>query len=452
MKRNSMQNYDPKKYIEEFKENENIKKKMKKLHTLYEKELKFDKKMQYLKNFSKALSEFIDTFDTYTNNETVFEKYYLYLQGLFDSYNVYFSKLTKDDKNYEKEIIAKIKKYFSKISILDSYYIKALIEKLIGIKEKKYEMFQEIIVLVMGILTEKAKKVQKENKKWSRYKAKNIYNEVINLSLTYLKEDDLLSLDDNSIYENWEKYLNECKKEIQIIKASTKIEIGNDRENHELYNKKPNEDEEYLELVLDNFRDALRQLENDQEKFDLELEAIILANIAKIKYKYLNHNNKKSIMEEIQGITSESVRRAMSAANIYHKNVESYAWFKEIKHIDMEINEYFLIEDEKSSGGFKHQMKHDHKEIFDELEQAFQKNNLEIVKFVLKKYPPLNYIQDPNKTIDNQWSENAKSTVYNLCCKYALDGYPKETDEQKLTYTIVSEISTKLNSIYNEMK
>ena len=452
MKRNSMQNYDPKKYIEEFKENDNIKKKMKKLHALYEKELKFDKKMQYLKNFSKTLSEFIDTFDTYTNNETVFEKYYLYLQGLFDSYNVYFSKSTKDDKNYEKEIIAKIKKYFSKISILDIYYIKGLIEKLFGIKEQKYEMFQEIIVLIMGILTERGEKVQKENKKWSRYKAKNIFNEVLNLSTTYLKEDDLLLLDDTSISENWEKYMNECKKSIQIINASTKIEIGNERENYELYNKKPNEDEEYLELVLDNFRDALRQLENEQEKFDLELEAIILANIAKIKYKYLNHNNKKSIMEEIQGISSESVRRAMSAANIYHKNVESTAWYKEIKKIDMEVNEYFLIEDERSSGGFKHQIKHDHREIFDELEQQFQKNNLEIIKFVLKKYPPKDYIQDPNKTIDVQWSENAKNTVYNLCCKYAPDNYPKETEEEKLKYTIVSEISTRLNSIYNEMK
>ena len=452
MKRNSMQNYDPKKYIEEFKENDNIKKKMKKLHALYEKELKFDKKMQYLKNFSKTLSEFIDTFDTYTNNETVFEKYYLYLQGLFDSYNVYFSKSTKDDKNYEKEIIAKIKKYFSKISILDIYYIKGLIEKLFGIKEQKYEMFQEIIVLIMGILTERGEKVQKESKKWSRYKAKNIFNEVLNLSTTYLKEDDLLLLDDTSISENWEKYMNECKKSIQIINASTKIEIGNERENYELYNKKPNEDEEYLELVLDNFRDALRQLENEQEKFDLELEAIILANIAKIKYKYLNHNNKKSIMEEIQGISSESVRRAMSAANIYHKNVESTAWYKEIKKIDMEVNEYFLIEDDRSSGGFKHQIKHDHREIFDELEQHFQKNNLEIIKFVLKKYPPKDYIQDPNKTIDVQWSENAKNTVYNLCCKYAPDNYPKETEEEKLKYTIVSEISTRLNSIYNEMK
>ena len=212
MQRNSIQNYDPKKYIEEFKENDNIKKKMKKLHQLYEKELKFDKKMQYLKNFCKALSDFINTFDTYTNNETVFEKYYLYLQSLFDSYNIYFSKSKLSEQDYQKETIAKIQKYFTKISILDSYYIKGLIEKLIGIKDNKYEMFQEIIVMVMGILTEKGEKVQKENKKWARHRAKNIFNEALNLSNTYLKEDDLLSLDDTSIYENWEKYMNECKK------------------------------------------------------------------------------------------------------------------------------------------------------------------------------------------------------------------------------------------------
>ena len=422
------------------------KKKMKKLHKLYENEHIFNKKMQYLKNFCKALSDFIDTFDTYASNETVFEKYYLYLQGLFDSYNIYFSK--QEDKDFEKEVIIKIRKYFEKISALDNYYIKNLIEKLIGIKDKRYEMFQIIIVSLMGVLTEKGGRVQKENKKWS----KNIFNDVINLNITYLKEDDLLSLDDTTIYENWEKYMNECKKEIKIINASTKIEISDNREKYELYEKKKNQNEEHLELVLDNYRDALRQLENDQEKFDLELEAIILANIAKIKYKYLNPNNKKSIMEEIQEISSESVRRAMSAGNMYHINVENSKWFKEIKKIDMEIQEYFLIEDEKSCGGFKLQMKHNHKEIFDELEREFKKNNLEIIKFILKKYPPNNYIEDINNTIDMQWENNKKKTVSNLCTKYALDNYPKETDEQKLIYTIMSEISTKLNSIYNQIK
>ena len=40
------------------------------------------------------MSDFIDTFDSYKmDNDTIFEKYYLYLQGLFESYNMYFSKL-----------------------------------------------------------------------------------------------------------------------------------------------------------------------------------------------------------------------------------------------------------------------------------------------------------------------------------------------------------------------
>ena len=88
---------DPKKDIEEFKENNNLKNRMKKFHQLYEETIQF-KKMQYLKNFCKVMSEFIDTFTTYDlNNEPVFEKYYLYLKGLFKSYNTYFSKFENDE-------------------------------------------------------------------------------------------------------------------------------------------------------------------------------------------------------------------------------------------------------------------------------------------------------------------------------------------------------------------
>ena len=36
--------------------------------------------MQYLKNFCKIMSEFIDIFESYNlDNDTIFEKYYLYL-------------------------------------------------------------------------------------------------------------------------------------------------------------------------------------------------------------------------------------------------------------------------------------------------------------------------------------------------------------------------------------
>ena len=193
-------------------------------------------------------------------------------------------------------------------------------------------------------------------------------------------------------------------------------------------------------------------MENDDQKCDLELEAICLANIAKIRYKYFNHHHKIDILKEIHNISSESIRRAMMLVNTQHKNVENTKWYKEIKAIDLEINEYLLLEEEKVAGGFQLKIKKDHKALFDELEEQFQKGNFEIIKFILNKYPPLNYEKNTSKTLEKQWEENKKNLVRNLCTYYALDNYPKNTDEEKLKHTIVSVISTKLNSIYNEIK
>ena len=315
-------------------------------------------------------------------------------------------------------------------------------------------MFEEIIVNVIGIIKTKGLEMLNSKKKWSRYKAKMIFNDALNLSSTYLKEDDLLLLDDISIEEKWREYINKCKESIQIINASIKIKIKeeNDRNGYILYIRNANEDEEHLELVLDNYRDALRELENDEQKIDIELEAICLANIAKIKYKYFNHNNKIDFLKEIHEISSESVRRAMALVNVSHKNVENTEWFKEIKSIDIEINDFLLLEEEKNSGGFKLKIKKENQEIFNNLNKVFKKNNLEIIKYILNKYPPLNYEKEPNNTIEEQWQEDKKKFVHNLCIKYAPDNYPKETEEEKLKYVIMSEISTKINSIYNEIK
>ena len=157
---------------------------MKKLHRLYEETTNFNKKMQYLKNFCKVMSEFIETFNSYDlDNDTVFEKYYLYLQGLFESYNIYFSKINNEqnnDKQFQKEVLKKIINYFSKISAIDSnsYYLKNLLEKLKGINN---EMFQELVINVMGIMTVKVRGILKTNLKWPRYKAKIIFSDVLNI-------------------------------------------------------------------------------------------------------------------------------------------------------------------------------------------------------------------------------------------------------------------------------
>ena len=345
--RKIIQNYDSKKDLEDFKENNNLKKRMKKLHQLYEDTVQFKKKMQYLKNFCKVMSEFIDTFELYNlDNETVFEKYYLYLQGLFESYNIYFSKLDKEDKIFNKEILKKICNYFSKILVIDSYYIKNLLDKLKGINSG---MFYEIVIHVMGIMTKKGSTILKSKRKWAKYEAKYIFNDVLNINSTYLNECNLSLLNDITLYNKWIEYIKECKESIQIINSSTKIKFEEKRDDQKLYIKNKNEDEEHLELVLDNFRDSLRELENDEQNSDLELEAFCLANIAKIKYKYLNHQNNISILKDIHSISSKSIKRAMMFINKKNKNIENAKWFKEIKQIDSEIQKYLLSEEKKDN-------------------------------------------------------------------------------------------------------
>ena len=400
IKRNAINNYDPNQDIEEFKKNDdNLKRRMIKLKELYENAVKFDQKMKYLKNFCKIMAQFIDTFDSYQiDNDTVMEKYYLYLQGLFESYNIYFSKLNKEDKEFQDEVINKIINYFSKISVLDTYYIKNLIDKL---KQINSEIFQEIVVNVIRIMTQKGRDILSSQEKWSKYKSKIIFNEIIKISSDYIKEDELNLLEDVNLYNNWETNINICKESIKKINASTKAKIEGNRDSLILYIKKEDEDEEHIELVLDNYREALQELENNNQKFDLELEAIILANIAKIKYKYLQHDNKINFLEDVQRISAESVRRAIQLVNIIHKNVENTNWFKEIKEIDIEIQNILLSEEEKNSGGFQSLIKLEHKEIFEELDEKKKKSNLEIIKFILSKYPPLNFVENQNKTMIN---------------------------------------------------
>ena len=71
----------------------------------------------------------------------------------------------------------------SKISALDSYYIKNLIDKLKSINS---ELFQEVVIYVMGIMTQKGTDILKSKQKWSKFKAKKVFNDVLTISSNYL--------------------------------------------------------------------------------------------------------------------------------------------------------------------------------------------------------------------------------------------------------------------------
>ena len=119
-----------------------------------------DERIIYINNFNNTLEEFIDSFNIEENdNETVIEKYYLYIRELFLSYieTLKLKSLESDDR---KHIIKKIKEYVNKFINKNSDYLNNLIETLYkGLimeakpKEKKIKpIFYGIVIFLMEAL------------------------------------------------------------------------------------------------------------------------------------------------------------------------------------------------------------------------------------------------------------------------------------------------------------
>ena len=76
---------------------------------------------------------------------------------------------------------------------------------------------------------------------------------------------------------------------------------------------------------------------------------------------------------------------------------------------------------------------------------------MEFIEFILQKYPPKRLLLKKNKTIREQWNENSKYLVEILSAGYNPDIYRKNTEQEKLYYTIYHTISTEINAILYEL-
>ena len=95
--------------------------------------------------------------------------------------------------------------------------------------------------------------------------------------------------------------------------------------------------------------------------------------------------------------------------------------------------------------------KTEHKQIFDEIQEYREKSDVEFIEFILEKYPPKKSPLKKGKTVQEQWKENAKSFCERLSARYNPDNYPKNTDEEKLKFTIYHTISTEINAILSDI-
>ena len=437
------------------KEFKNYKKEMKDYYKFYTETYDNDEKYKYIYNFSETVFNFLNSFDK-EGNETLGNKYFLYIKVLFQAYRTLIT-LTKNINDTDKNLIINNSKNFLKIlSTFNNTNYKTYIELLNQLKipyekntniqlEKKINeernlILYDIVLYSMELLQEKAEKILKSNQKFSRYNSRYLFQNCLHISELFIcSERELAKQKD--LKERYDKCIEKCKNEIKKINAKSLVEIDKIKNSSIIIKNGEKMEREDLLILLDNYREALQ---NIKELENYELEAIILANIIKINYKYLNNDN----YEKLRNVSEHVISLAKQA----NKNLEQSDWFLEINEILQELNIKLEEKEKLNQENFEEKYIKENKNIFDEINKYKKKSNIEFIEFILNKYPPKKSPLRKNLTVKEQWNKDSKSFIEILSARYHPDNYSKKkTNEEKLKYTIYHTISTEINLIKSKL-
>ena len=435
----------------------NYKKEMGEYYKYYMESYNPKEKYKYIYNFAETLINFLNTFEK-EGNDTLGNKYFLYIKVLFDAYRTFLqlnSIINDNDKNliiknskYFLEILSTFKNtnYNSYIELLNFYVIhlsteekKESIETVNQINDIRNCILFDLVTFVIELIEKKAEKILSSKSKYSRYNSKYLFKNCLQISELYIKSERDLAKN-IEIRNRHNNCIEKCISEIKKINANSLIEIDKIKNSGKLIENGENMDREELLIILDNYRQALLNMQGIN---DYESEAIILANIIKINYKYLNSDK----YSELRTMSEQCVALAKAT----NKNVEQFKWYLEISSILQELRKRFEEQEQIEQENFENKFKEEKTQIFDEIKEYRKKTNVEFIEFILNKYPPKKSPLKKNKTVREQWNENAKSFVERLSARYNPDNYPKNTEEEKLNYTIYHTISTEINEIYSEL-
>ena len=438
----------------EDKEFKNYKKEMGDYYKFYEESYNPIEKYKYLYNFSEVLINFLDSFEK-EGNDTLGNKYFLYIKVLFNSYRTLL-QLNSQINDVEKnqiinnsikfiEILSSFKNinYKNYIELLNYFVIplskeekKKPIEFENQINELRNDILFNIVIYVIELIEKKAEKILELKLNYSRFNAKYLFQNCILISELFIKSERDLAKN-RQIRNRHNSCIDKCKTEIKKINANSLIEIDKIKKSGKLIENGEDMDREELLILLDNYRQTLKNLEGLE---DYESEAIILANIVKINYKYI----KSEKFEELRTMSEQCVALAKST----NKNVEQFKWYLEITQILQELRKRFEDKEKYEQEMFENKYKEEKRQIFEEINEYRKKSTVEFIEFILKKYPPKSPLKK-NKVVNvnEEWKKNAQLFVTKLSGRYSPDNYPKNTEEEKLKFTIYHTISTQINAI-----
>ena len=198
----------------------NIKEILKKFQDAYEETEDNEEKYDILKNYNEVLEEFINLFDTDFDNETMVEKYYIYVKELINSYIKMLNmkeQITRDDKDI---ILQKIKEYIKTFAKQRLGYLDNLIELM---KSKNKKIFFEIVVKAIEELKNSGIECLKEKKNNFKYHSLLYFEKALSFFKKYIGDFRNMATCDRVIRLKCEAYVYLIDFYIRNINSDYKL-------------------------------------------------------------------------------------------------------------------------------------------------------------------------------------------------------------------------------------
>ena len=411
-----------------------------------------ENKIIFLNNFNEALEEFIAHFGDEFDNETLLEKYYLYVKELFLSY---LETLKYGlDKSEQKSIFKKIEKYIEILFDKSTGYLDSLIDILSELKNngKNKIFFYNLIIFVMKNLNNKGKECIQSNKEFSKYHSLMYFEQSHSYYEKYLKDIDSALLDAKNS-DSFEAEKKICQEYINDINSGA-IALTNeillkrrviDGKEYESFNtgftkglNKLNvnlaKKEEELELMLKEFEKILSSIHITNEAS--EKEAVCIANILKINDLLKNIKKQNKYLFDLSDRCDFIIDK--------FKIDRSKSWCQDFLQIKKKIDAMKTPEDNYNT--LFQKVRNENPEIFDEIDDEFRKHRgtIKFIEFIITKYPYKNLDQDKK---EKDFTVYNTDLAYFLIKRYTPDSFMPGDKKSELEHCIKHEIASKLSNL-----
>jgi hypothetical protein len=429
----------------------NLKETLKEFQDAYNEAEDEEDKYNILINYNSALEEFINVFDKQFDNETMVEKYFIYVKQLIQSYTKLVNMKGQITKGDTDTIIKNVKEYMKIFAEQSSGYLDNLVEIM---KEMPKKVFLEIVVNTIEQLNECGKKCLAERKKFCKYHSLIYFEKAETLFKKYIGEI-------KSLAAVGKKIMDKCKNQravsvtyISDINSGAIVLIENSLKSKQLIQSNmtgftstllglklsPTDEAEKYQIILSNYEKMLIGL-SDQKSRE---RALCIANILKLAIRFLGDLNYKKYIK-----LAQDCKFLVDQLNL-DKGEE---WYKDFEDIYKEIEENYNImkENEKE---MRNNIKKKYKSQFDEIDNKFskKKSDIDFINYILQLKPYKGLEEDKkNKKLD--FNKVNQELLKHLRNKYHPDDcqYSMDDEDSQLNYCIIETIDSYLNKLFNEL-